>query len=832
MAYMPAGYREGGGGQETYPDEATDDRVLGLVEFVERRCVAAAGTGAMPDALRCVALHPTRELIYTGTASGVLHAHSVADAHRVASARPDCLVAGMDPAVRDAIAVTDHAVVTAVAGGVRVLTRGCAPLAAVSGDGVLDAAALAVNPVDATQVCVGGGGNLLAIVDWGREAVIRQAALRGGGGGVTCADWVDAAGAGSLAVFATGTGRVSICDPRSVREVNAAAAFPGPITGLDCRGPVLAVCGMGARGGMSFVEDVVKLYDVRALHEPVGVVPFPAGPICVRFDSWASHAITGGDALWALSVDGILQCFEISAVNSCQGVIPVSQAIQLDADNDSFTTLAVSPEGLVVCGDTGGFLHQWSATEFASVSADAEPVWELDTPPSVAPPRPSFRIRNPHSFSDAGSTIPMAGFSVEHGLLSDKFVTSLAVKHASAASPGNGLFRHGSKPGQKPELKRRDPFVDSLGCGRVPFSRFPPKIAPSILESANWHEFVAYAKVPPGFVRNSFASGHSSPPYVRSLQRRDKNLSRSPRANGGRYSASISPQQRRAMGSPPDMSLSGRDGVATGGPLSLTSGHAADNASGFGVDQILSTPAGRSSYVEMDLVAWESVEGFDFKRYNRSEMLCGLENALPNVYVNAAVQALYFTPPFRDAMAHHSCGEDGCISCEIGFLLNMLSVGSAGVAIEAGNFTKAFMTMASAGALGLLDGPSALPLAPRIESFMSYLLEQLHKDAGGGEDSIVASLTGAKTISSGKFMPSGVEWERQSLTFQHTLKYDGNPGNFADVVQQSLNYELDPTRAFCSSTGMFEIMTQRRRLTSLPNLLVLGANSKTTSSGS
>lgn len=843
MSYMHQGYDETGGegpaAYVPYDPQEQDGAADGVPGWYEMRCVAAAGPGVMPDALRALALHPTRELIYAGTASGVLHAHSVADANRVASARPDCVVAGMDPAVRDAVAVlTDSgrdAVVTAVAGGVRVLTRGCAPLAAVSGDGVLDAAALAVNPVDATQVCVGGGGSLLAIVDWGREAVIRQAALRGGGGGVTCAEWIDAAGAGSLAVFATGTGRVSICDPRSVREVNAAAAFPGPVTGLDCRGPTLAVCGMGVRGGVSHVEDVVKLYDVRALHEPMGVVPFQAGPICVRFDPWTSHAITGGDALWALSVDGVLQCFELSSMSTGQGVIPVSQAIQLDADSDSFSTLAVSPEGLVVCGDTGGFLHQWSATEFARVSADGDPVWELDSaPPSMMPPRPSFRMRNPHSLGDAGSTIPMEGFSVDRGLLSDKFVTSLAVTHAAASSAGSsGALRYGSKFGQKPDLKRRDPFVDSLGCGRVPFSRFPPKIAPSILDSANWHDFVAYAKVPKGFVRNSFASGHLSPPSTRSVRRQDRNPSGSPRANGGRYGSSVSPTtQRRGMGSPPGMSLSSRDGIAPGGALSLTVSHAEDGMNGFGVDHILSTPAGRSSYVEMDLVAWESVDGFDFQRYNRSDVFCGLENALPNVYVNAAVQALYFTPPFRDAMAHHSCGEDGCISCEIGFLLNMLNAGGAGVAIEAGNFTKAFMTMASAGALGLLDGPSALPLAARIESFMSYLLEQLHKDAGGGDGSVVASLTGAKTISSGKFMPSGVEWERQSLTFQHTLKYDGNPENFAELVQQSLNYALEPTRAFCSSTGAFEVMSQTRRLTSLPNLLVLGANSKTTSCAS
>jgi DNA polymerase III epsilon subunit-like protein len=837
MSYMPPGFAGDGGGAplDPYsppfspppPEHPQDDGVPG---WYEMRCVAAAGPGAAPDALRALALHPTRELIYAGTASGFLHAHSVEDAGRIASARPDRAVTGIDPAVRDAVAViTDagDAVVTAVGGGVRVVTRGCAPLASVCGDGVENAAAIAVNPVDATQVCVGGGGSLLAVVHWGREAIIRQAALRGGGGGVTCAEWVDVAGAGSLAVFATGSGRVSVCDPRSLREVNAAAAFPGPVTGLDCRGSMLAVCGMGVRGGVSYVEDMVKLYDVRAMHEPMGTVPFAAGPLCVRFDSWTSSAITGGDALWALSVDGVLQCFELSGLGTGHGVIPVSQEIALDADIDAFTTLAVSSEGLVVCGDTGGFLHQWSASEFARVSSDAEPIWEHNIgPPSMMPPRPSFRMPWPHTLNDTGSMIPMSVFPVEQGLLSDKFVDSLAIGlHTDKKFSGNGGARHGVKLA----AKRHDPVIDSLGCGRAPFSRFPPKIAPSTLESANWHDFVAYAKVPPGFVRNSIAVGHVPTPFARAAQRYARGLSKSPKAGSGRFGSSKSPPVRsQGLASPPPMSLSVHDSSSKAGTLALAEAHAGDEAVAS-VDPTLKSPAGRSSYVEMDLVAWESVDGFDFKRYNQSDMFCGLENALPNVYVNGVVQALYFTPPFRDAMAHHTCNENVCISCELSFLFNMLGVGGAGVAVEAGNFTKAFMTMANAGALGLLDGPSSLPLAARIENFSSYLLEQLHKDAGGGMDTVVARLTGANMISSGKFSPSGVTWERTSLAFQQTLNYDGNPGDFAELVQNSLYYELEPTRAFCSTTGNFEVMSQTRRLTSLPNILLLGSNTKSSS---
>lgn len=76
--------------------------------------------------MRTLALHSTREIIYTGIASRMLHAYSVKDANRVASARPDRVVTGMDPAVLDAVALmtdAEDSVVTAVASGVRVLMR-------------------------------------------------------------------------------------------------------------------------------------------------------------------------------------------------------------------------------------------------------------------------------------------------------------------------------------------------------------------------------------------------------------------------------------------------------------------------------------------------------------------------------------------------------------------------------------------------------------------------------------------------------------------------------------------------------------------------------------
>lgn len=119
------------------------------------------------------------------------------------------------------------------------------------------------------------------------------------------------------------------------------------------------------------------------------------------------------------------------------------------------------------------------------------------------------------------------------------------------------------------------------------------------------------------------------------------------------------------------------------------------------------------------------------------------------MYVNAVVQRLYFSPPIRTAVGDHVCDRDWCIFCDPVFLFHMFDLWGAGMACEAGNFTRAFMTMANAGALGLLDGAHALPLSERIDNFPRYLLEQLHKDDEVKTESTVSTILGAETVSYG-----------------------------------------------------------------------------------
>eukprot|EP00177_Eucheuma_denticulatum_P002958 GFKZ01005316.1.p1 GENE.GFKZ01005316.1~~GFKZ01005316.1.p1 ORF type:complete len:1287 (-),score=162.64 GFKZ01005316.1:648-4106(-) len=669
--------------------------------------------------------------------------------------------------VRD-IVVSKSAVVAAMGYGLAVVSRGGVITTSIRADAIKDAKGVALNPHSDSHVCIGGESPMLALIDLQQQRILRQATLRGATG-VTNALWACPDGATSLAIFSTSTGRISFCDPSTMREVNAVAAFGGTTTHISSSGYFLAATGLGTCSGVPYLEQGVKIFDIRRLETPLPSVMFHAPPMHVMFDAYSSSRYGTNGALWILSPNGCLQCMDISSIASGTPAYPLTDLIQLDAESDAFTGIAVSSEGLLALGDAGGFVHQWTSSTAVRVNEDSEPLWHQ--PIAMEPPTPSIRLDSLLT-SSVGATIPKCALP-EYGnsYLSDEiFGTS-----NNADMPG--ASRGGLNSGL-PSLYKRNPFA-----------RFPSRITDEILSSAKQHSFVSYAQAPPSFVRNS-KSGHKKSPVVRGTHTR--------------------------LGIKNALSKSSQPTANSGG-------------SGGSKNLDLSKPHARSEYVEMDLVAWESIEGFDFLKYNKSAMFCGLENALPNVYVNAAVQVLYFTPPLRRAIGNHTCDRPWCISCELGFLFHMFDLGGAGMACEAGNFTRAFMTMANAGALGLLDGPHALPLSQRIENFTRYLLEQLHKDDNSGSESAVSSLFGAETVSHGMFIASKTNWERKSRSFQHTLVYDNSQkdSNFCEILQHSLSHSLEPTRAFCEATGHFEMMTQKRELRSLPNLLLLGCNTKT-----
>lgn len=743
---------------EFYPSGVEPSDPTGWYEV---SCVEAGGLGnGRGDPIRTLAFDPIKELVWVGTGSGMLHSHSAEDMTRIISSYiaeppPDMSIT---EDVRD-IAISESAVLAAMGYGLAVVSRGGVRRATVRADTLKNAKGLALNPLSNHHVCMGGESRMLAVVDLQQQIILRQATLRGATS-VTRALWAAPGGASSVAIFSTATGRISFCDPSSMREVNAVAAFTGATTSIATSGYYLAATGLGTRGGMPYMEQHVKLFDIRALETPLPSVMFQAPPMFITFDAFQSELYNTDGAMWILSPNGMLQCMDISGIASGAPAYPLTDPIQLDAGADAFTSIAVAPSGLLALGDAGGFIHEWSCSAEVKVNSDSEPIWTA--PITSEPPAPSIRLDDLLT-SDVGITIPRCALpDFGNTYLTDELFESsedLATWRDPITSDGN------------------QPILISDGLfPRRPFARFPLIINDEILNSAKRQSFVGYAQAPPSFVRNS-EDGHKKPPALRGLKGE----------NVGIKAGSISK----------------------------------------GRDLDLSQPFAKSFYVEMDLVAWESIEGFNFLKYNKSGLFCGLENALPNVYVNAAVQVLYFTPLMRRAIANHECDRQWCISCELGFLFHMFDLGGAGMACEAGNFTRAFMTMANAGALGLLDGPHALPLSQRIENFTRYLLEQLHKDESSEASTMVSALFGAETKSYGMFAPSEKEWERVSRPFQHTLMYDNrDDGSFCKALERSFSHSLDPTRAFCEASGQFETMSHKREVRSLPNVLLVGCNTK------
>lgn len=730
------------------------------------------------DSIRALALDPLQEVVWTATASGMIHAHSTGGLTRVVSTFAGS--SSLDAPYLRSLAVNSTSVIAAVPRGLGLLTRGGVPCGNIHAESIGNPAALALNPLDDKMVAVGGQSRMLAVVDCAREHILRQAPLSCSAG-VTAADWVAPPGLPSVAVFATQTGRISLCDPSSMREMQSAAAFAGAVTSISCSGYYLAATGSTTHGGVAYMEQAIKIFDMRRLNTPLPSVPFAAGPAIAVFDPWTTVNLCGpeSDALWGLSADGVMQCVDASQVPS----IPVSPELHLDCGEDTFTCMKITREGIIVLGDSGGFLHEWSSTHNGQMNAESKDLF-LESLGS-APQRPT-RPLNLDRLLKMDAEVKAGDVALSSRLFKHMdHIPAMQKKAETGMNRRHGETTSYTQPGESIFVRR-------------PWSRTPLIISPNIIASSTQDSFLLCAQAPPGFVRNSTHGHEPFPRIIKSAT--DLNA----------------PHKPKSKSSP--------------GSTSSTGENDTDNLSDVILD--LHLPSVRSTYVEMDLVAYESIEGFDFLKYNRSGLFCGLENALPNVYVNSVIQSLYFTPPLRHVLLKHTSDAETGISWELGCLFNMIDLGSAGMACEAGNFTKAFSAMANADALGLLDGKTALPPFQRIEDFTRYLLEQLHKDDAGqpGTETSISQLFGGDILSYGRFSPSGTEWSRESRLFQHTLAYSvggrGTVDSFCGLLANSLSQNLEPTRAFCEKTGTFEMMSQKRILKSLPNVLLFGCGTK------
>ena len=185
-------------------------------------------------------------------------------------------------------------------------------------------------------------------------------------------------------------------------------------------------------------------------------------------------------------------------------------------------------------------------------------------------------------------------------------------------------------------------------------------------------------------------------------------------------------------------------------------------------------------------------DNFDFGLYNRSPF-AGLENLLPDSYINGIIQLFYHLPPIRDALLRHVCGRTGCLACEFGFLFDMLdqarSLPRKSRSVQATNFLGALRLEPTTKILGLLketysnsvpdiggshqqaghpsrqlattpanalgststaDADDADYLNLRAEKFLSFLLAQLQNDSSYQPPKHVKDFSDSLNVPSGE----------------------------------------------------------------------------------
>ena len=103
--------------------------------------------------------------------------------------------------------------------------------------------------------------------------------------------------------------------------------------------------------------------------------------------------------------------------------------------------------------------------------------------------------------------------------------------------------------------------------------------------------------------------------------------------------------------------------------------------------------------------------------YDARTPFVGLENNIPNSFLNAEVMLLWSVRAFRSLVLAHTCVSAGCISCELKFLFRMfdqgledgLRHGYQGTVVHATNFYRLLAHLPDSIAFGILDNPNGIP---------------------------------------------------------------------------------------------------------------------------
>ncbi|KAI9355730.1 ubiquitin carboxyl-terminal hydrolase-domain-containing protein [Zopfochytrium polystomum] len=231
------------------------------------------------------------------------------------------------------------------------------------------------------------------------------------------------------------------------------------------------------------------------------------------------------------------------------------------------------------------------------------------------------------------------------------------------------------------------------------------------------------------------------------------------------------------------------------------------------------------------------VEDFDFGFYNKTHY-GGLETHIANSYCNAMLQVLFFNQAIREVVFAHvvsTCSRSACITCELGFLFQMLE-SSSGANCQATNLLSVFSSIPQAAALGLfepvvgggrtggLSSSTTLSYSTLIQNFHRFILEQINQ-----ETTLVEAEDGAANfqklfaVQIRTLNTCQCKSQETRDTFPFVLdvprsKNKDQESKFSERLLGSLDREYN-SRVWCNNCSRYQPMVQKRSLREAPNVL-------------
>ncbi|KAA8492636.1 PAB-dependent poly(A)-specific ribonuclease subunit PAN2 [Porphyridium purpureum] len=808
--------------------------VYGAGEWVEIGCVNCVADGQLVDSVVHLCFDSRLEMLYTASSSGIVTAMDMVSLQRYASialpAVPTSSPHGTAFAIRALLPrINEPGCLVATANRLSVLSPGGVPHAeivsrsrkprvpsAVAPVSSMDSTCLRnircmdQSPFNTSQVLLCGGhpSAKVGVVDLERERVLIDSALSVFSSAnasspsyeATCVRW--APSAASFSAVGCVSGLVSLRDASTLRQIGSLRPLPSAVTSIDCFETLLAVASYSISGG-PYLYSELYLHDIRMLGSTTGSLASAA-------DASLLHVVPAVNGIVQLRFDDSLQLARDDVALWSLSSKGELSAFSLHDLSLSSTTPPAPTDALRLDADEdlfmclavsrAGLVCAGDQSGFAHVwSQEGLTASVHETPEQLPEPRPVSAGHARINIRPSFQQLPPHALDIEIGI----------------PVPVNGEREpHEENGNQDEKMDLLPELTKLLPSGKRPFAHFPRHLKPELIKSAYFHGGHYYTHAPRWFIPNCVQS-----------QVIDE----------------------------PDVSSAAASRAVESGPFDPESQSSPN----------LSSPWGRVARKYADSAALESIEGFNFAPLNQSASMSGLQNALPNSYVNALLQALYLQQPLRTLLEDHRCARELCISCELRFLFQMLSSGAQEVACESSNFTRAFMKLPNAMALGVLEDSKSLGLVPelrRVENLSIFLLEQLKKD-----EEEQANLSKPTTSSSSERTETPLEtprtWMEQifglqvrieekfaslarsttriSTLFQVTLNYSANQSgtassseqqeapnshSFVQLLADALDRRLPAMRAFSKELGVHDTLQQTRRVQTLPNLLILGCN--------